>query len=42
MGSSKTALTVKKSKLTAFWGWEVQTQKITITMIFILSYKRMS
>ena len=29
---------MKKSKLRTFWGWEVQTQKITI-MIFILTHK---
>ena len=31
--------TGKKRKLSTFWGWEVQTQKI-ITTIFILTYKR--
>ena len=31
----------KKGKLSSFWGWEVQTPKIIIT-IFILTYKRMT
>ena len=31
-----------KSTLSTFWGWEVQTKKVTITMIFILTYKRMT
>ena len=34
--------TGKKRKLSTFWGWEVQTQKIIITTIFILTYKRMT
>ena len=33
--------TGKKGKLSTFWGWEVQTPKIIIT-IFILTYKRMT
>ena len=33
--------TGKKRKLSAFWGWEVQTRKITTT-IFILTYKRVT
>ena len=32
----------KKSKLTTFWGWKFQTQKITITMVFAFTYKRMT
>ena len=28
--------------LKAFWGWKVQTQKITIAMIFFLTYKRIT
>ena len=27
------------SKLRTFWSWEVETQKITITMTFVLIYK---
>ena len=32
----------EKGTLSKFWGWEVQTKKITITMTFILTYKRMA
>ena len=28
--------------LKTFWGWKVQTQKITIAMIFFLTYKRIT
>ena len=32
----------KKSKLCTFWGWEVQIQTTTMTIIVILTYKRMT
>ena len=32
--------TGKKRKLSTFWGWEVQTQKITITGIFIFTKQK--
>ena len=32
----------KESTLSLFWGWEVKIQKNTVTMVFILTYKRMT
>ena len=32
----------RKSKLSIFWEWEVQKQKITIRMIDFYSYKRIT
>ena len=32
----------KKRKLGTFWEWEVQMEKYTIKMIFVLTYNRMT